>query len=301
MNNNKIDILEFPSNLGLKKKEGVIEPGVKNLPSLFRELNFHNQIKPEQIYSLTPPEYSVDLDQESGIRNANKIIGYALEQSELLSKQLKKDHFQIVLGGDCSILIGNALALKQSGEYALFFLDGHTDFMSSEMSQTGGAAGMDLSIVTGHGHNKMTNILNLKPYFQEKNVFCIGNREYSTDYVSAILGSEIEYLDLSKLRATGLEETIFQFLNCVDENCLDGFFVHVDVDVLDDEIMPAVDSRNKDGLSYDEFSRLLIPLLSSPKAVGIEITILDPDLDKTRKYTTDFIDNFVHIIDKVKR
>ena len=72
----------------------------------------------------------------------------------------------------------------------MFFLDGHTDFILPEISQTGGAAGMDLAIVTGHGHDKLTNIFNLKPYLPERNVFCVGNREYSPEYIQPILGSE---------------------------------------------------------------------------------------------------------------
>lgn len=300
MNSSKINILEFASNLGLKKTEFETEPGVNKLPDWLKKHNFHKQINPERVLRLEPPKYSMDLDKESGVKNAGKIIEYAIEQSKIVSEQLKEDTFQIILGGDCSILIGTSLALKHNGNFGLFFLDGHTDFVLPEMSQTGGAAGMDLAIVTGHGHEKLTNILNQKPYFEEKNVFCVGNREYDKDYVQPILESDIEYFDLKKLRANGLESTAIQFLKLVREQDLDGFFIHLDVDVLNDEIMPAVDSREIDGLTYKEFLELMKPLLSSEKAVGIEITILDPNLDKDGKYTIEFIKNFVETLEHVK-
>jgi len=298
MNSNKINIFEFPSNLGLKKTEFEIEPGVKLLPSWLRKNQFHELINPEQIFTLHPPDYSMDLDEESGVRNAEKIISYSIEQAELLSKHIKQDSFQIIIGGDCSILIGNAIALKQKGEYGLFFLDGHTDYILPEISQSGGAAGMDLAIVTGYGHQKLINILNLKPYFKENSVWCVGNREYNSNIIKPILDSDITYFDLNTLRKTGIENCIVQFLKMVYENELDGFFIHLDVDVLNDNIMPAVDSREKDGLNYPEFNNLLSRLLSSPKAIGIEITILDPNLDKEGKYTTEFVSNFVKVIGK---
>jgi len=298
MNSKKINIFEFPSNLGLKKTEFEIEPGVKLLPSWLRKNQFHELINPEQIFSLRPPDYSMDLDEESGVRNAEKIISYSIEQAELLSKHIKQDSFQIIIGGDCSILIGNAIALKQKGEYGLFFLDGHTDYILPEISQSGGAAGMDLAIVTGYGHQKLINILNLKPYFKENSVWCVGNREYNSNIIKPILDSDITYFDLNTLRKTGIENCIVQFLKMVYENELDGFFIHLDVDVLNDNIMPAVDSREKDGLNYPEFNNLLSRLLSSPKAIGIEITILDPNLDKEGKYTTEFVSNFVKVIGK---
>ena len=298
MNSTVINIFEFPSNLGLKKTEFEIEPGVKQLPSWLRKNQFHDQIGPEQLFSLHPPDYSMDLDADSGVRNAGKIIMYAIEQAALLSKHIKQDSFQIIIGGDCSILIGNALALRQNGEYGLFFLDGHTDYVPPGISRSRAAAAMELAIVTGYGHEKLTNILNLKPYFKEKNVWCVGNREYDPKVVNEISASDINYFDLNTLREMGPESCTSQFLRMVEENNLDGFFIHLDVDVLNDDIMPAVDSREKDGLNYPEFTAILSRLLSSPKAVGIEITILDPNLDTEGIYTTAFVSNFVEVIGK---
>ncbi|MCE7057232.1 arginase family protein [Algoriphagus sp. AGSA1] len=297
MNNNKITILEFPSNLGLKKTDFETEPGVKKLPDWLNKHSFHEQIKPELVFRLEPPEYSMDFDNESSVRNADKIIEYAVAQSKLTSEQLEKDSFKIIIGGDCSILIGSAIALKQKGNFGLFYLDGHTDYILPEISQTGGVGGMVLAIATGLGHKKLTNILNQKPYFEEKYVFCVGNREYDKEYVRPILESEINYFDLKRLRKNGLTKTVNQFLELVRKNNLDGFFIHLDVDVLNDTIMPAVDSREIDGLTYKEFSELLIPLFSSKNAVGIEITILDPKLDTDGKYTIEFIKNFIEILE----
>jgi len=297
MNSNTINIFEFPSNLGLKKTEFEIEPGVKLLPDWFRKNQFHDRIDPEHIFTIIPPDYSIDLDEESGVINAEKIISYAIEQAELLSKHIKKDSFQIIIGGDCSILIGNALALRQKGEYGLFFLDGHTDYVLPELSVSKQAAAMELAIVTGYGHEKLTNILTLKPYFKETNVWCVGNREYASSIVKPILDSDINYFDLNTLRKTGIENCTLQFLKMIEENDLDGFLIHLDVDVLNDNIMPAVDSRENDGLNYPEFTTILSRLLSSPKSIGIEITILDPNLDREGKYTTAFVSNFVKVIE----
>ncbi|GAA3654824.1 arginase family protein [Flavivirga jejuensis] len=300
MNSNKINILEFPSNLGLKKSNSEIEPGVKKLPEWLKRHGFHKKINPEKTLRIEPPKYTMDLDVESGVRNADKIIEYAIKQSKILSDTIDKNIFQVIIGGDCSILIGNSIALKQKGNYGLFFIDGHTDFIWPELSGTGGAAGMDLAIVTGYGHNKLTNIYNQKPYFKEKNVFCVGNREYDPEYVSPILESDIQYFDLKRLRSNGFTKTANQFLELVWQNNLDGFFIHLDVDVLNDDIMPAVDSREIDGLTYKEFRELLTPLLSSKKAVGIEITILDPNLDPKGKYVDEFIKNFIEILENGK-
>lgn len=297
MNSNTINIFEFASNLGLKKTDFEIEPGVKLLPDWLKKNKFHDLIKSEHIFTLQAPDYSMELDEESGVINTEKIVSYAIQQAGLLSEHVKQDSFQIIIGGDCSILIGNALALRQKGTYGLFFLDGHTDFVLPELSVSKQAAAMELAIVTGYGHEKLTNILGLKPYFKESNVWCVGNREYASNIVKPILNSNVNYFDLNTLRKTGIENCTLQFLRMIEENALDGFFIHLDVDVLNDDIMPAVDSREKDGLNYTEFTTILGILLSSPKAIGIEITILDPNLDKEMKYTSEFVSNFVKVIE----
>lgn len=294
-----INIFEFPLNLGLTKKEHETEPGVRKLPDWLKKFGFHEKINPKNIFRLEAPDYAMDFDEETGVKNPDKIIEYAQRQSELILNNFDKSTFTIILGGDCSILIGSAIALKKLGNFGLFYLDGHTDYIPPKLSPSGGVAGMDLAIVTGLGHENLTNIDNLQPYFTEKNIFCVGNAEIDDkEYVGQILSSEIRYLDLYQFRENGFQKTAEDFLKMAEKNGLDGFFIHFDVDVLEDEIMPAVDSRMEDGINYDNLKKLLTPLIHHEKCIGIEITILDPDYDPDGFYTKPFIENLIQIINK---
>ena len=58
-----------------------------------------------------------------------------------------------------------------------------------------------------------------------------------------------------------------------------GFWIHLDVDVLDRSIMPAVDSPNPKGLLFEELEGALRVFLGHGGARGIELSIYDPDLD----------------------
>ncbi|MCG2614512.1 arginase family protein [Terrimonas sp. NA20] len=288
-------ILEFPSNLGLKAPSPGHEPGVRKLPSWLKQHQFHSLINPSATITLEPPPYTMLLDKASGVRNADAIIEYAKKQANLLQEVIESNSFALILGGDCSILIGNAVSLKRIGRYGLFYLDGHHDFMLPALSGTGGAAGMDTAIVTGHGHEKLTDIGGLKPYFNEQHVWCIGNREYDTDYVRPVLESSIHYQDLIAFRKQGANDCVNDFFSMVESEKLDGFLIHLDVDVLDDDVMPAVDSRTTGGITYAELDAVLLPLLRSGKAVGLEITILDPELDPAGLYTKQFVEQFCRI------
>lgn len=293
-------IIECPSNLGLKEPAPGHEPGVKKLPDFLRQFGFHTLLQAVHTTRLDPPAYSMRLDEVSGVRNADAIVDYAKQQADLLERTLADKHFPIVIGGDCSILIGNALALKKRGHYGLFFLDGHTDFMWPSLSQTGGAAGMDLAIVTGHGHPKLTNINKKQPYIKEEDVYCVGNREYTSWYVDTIKNSHIHYRSLEALRLQGIRQVVEAFLQMVNEKNLDGFWIHIDVDVLNDDIMPAVDSRNDEGLSYEEFNQIIGLLVAHEKSCGLNIGILDPELDEDGIYTKEFVKNFCGTMNSIQ-
>jgi arginase len=296
----RVVVIEMPLNLGLKKPSPDREPGVHKLPDWLRQHGFHKLIKADEVQTLTAPPYRMTPDPDSSVLNADAIAAYAKEQATLMKGVLSGNSFPVVTGGDCSILIGNAAALKQQGEYALFYLDGHTDFIGPEQSQTGAAGGMAAAIAAGMGHRKLTALLGQTPYFREQHVWCVGNREYDVAYERPLRESDAHYLHLELLRKTGVESCTSSFLAMVDRYNLDGFWVHLDVDVLDDAVMPAVDSRTPGGLSYNEFNKILSLLLASPKAAGIEITILDPDLDPTGTYTKEFVHNFSQTLNRAR-
>lgn len=292
-----INIFEFPLNLGLIKKQHEIEPGVKKLPDWLRAFDFHKRIAPKNIFRLESPPYAMDFDEETQVKNPHQIIEYAKKQSEIILKNFDKNIFNIIIGGDCSILIGNAIALKKLGNFGLFYLDGHTDYIPPQLSPSGGIAGMDLAIVSGLGHEKLTHIDHLKPYFLEENIFCVGNAEMDDEeYVEQIIHSKIHYFDLENLRKNGFRKTSEDFLQMIHHNNLDGFLIHFDVDILKDEIMPAVDSRMEEGIDYSDLKEILQPLLNNEKCCGIEITILDPDYDEDGIYTPAFVENLIQII-----
>ncbi len=296
MKSRDIIIIECPTNLGLSKLSETKEPGVGKLPQWLKKWGLHSAIAPSKVFQIPPPFYANVVDPVTQVRNVNEIIEFALTQSEVMRGASEGNNFVLVLGGDCSVLIGSGLVLKQMGRYGLFYLDGHTDYITPEQSHTHGAAGMDLGICCGLGHKKLTNILGIEPYFRQTDVFCVGNREYDDDYEKPINDSDVQYYPLQKLRRTGLKETVLNFLEMVKRSKLDGFFIHLDVDVLSNKVMPAVDSPQNGGLTYLELRQILSPLISSELAVGMEITILDPDLDPSGNYTVEFIKHIAPIL-----
>ncbi|GAB2564283.1 hypothetical protein GCM10027190_11990 [Spirosoma areae] len=83
----------------------------------------------------------------------------------------------MVLGGDCSILLGCMLALKEIDHFGLAHIDAHADFYQPEAEPTGEAASMDLALVVGRGPDLLTDIGHQRPHVQEKHVVQLGQRD----------------------------------------------------------------------------------------------------------------------------
>ena len=60
---------------------------------------------------------------------------------------------------------------------------------------------------------------------------------------------------------------------------LGRFWIHLDVDVLDERVMPATDYLMPRGLEWEELAELLAPLGASPAAIGLSVGCLNPEKD----------------------
>lgn len=284
-----VHLIEAPSNLGLQAAPSGVVPAVNQLPAWLKRWGLYEVLAPKDVYTVLPPPYAGEVDPASGVRNADAIGTYSQHLAACITQVVGQGAFALVLGGDCSIMLGVGLGLRKLGPYGLFFLDGHTDYAWPGLSATGGAAGMDLALVTGRGPAKLTNLDGQQPYFCPEHAWSVGNRDTDAAYVAAITASAVQYVDLGALRQQGSQACAQAFLDDMEARQLAGFWIHFDVDVLDQELMPAVDSPQPGGLTYAELAGLLIPLLQSPKVVGLDITILDPSLDPTGDITRQFV------------
>jgi arginase len=65
-----------------------------------------------------------------------------------------------------------------------------------------------------------------------------------------------------------------------------GFWIHLDADVINPSVMPAVDSPEPGGPTIEELVDLLTPLVRHPRALGLELTIYDPGLGPDGSHAT---------------
>jgi arginase len=284
-------IIEAPSVLGLWPS------GVQEAPRVLLEMGLAAGLGIERRIRLEPPPYDPRRDPKTHLLNPAGLLAYTQQLAREIWNALEDKYVPLILGGDCSILLGPALALKERGRYGLLFVDGHMDYWNAELEPNGEAASMDLALVTGNGPALLSNIDGLGPYFRPEDCVAYGARDHlhDKDFVETPYPRELKRIDMKQAHALG-EPGIDQAMSRVTKEELDGFWIHLDVDVLDDALMPAVDYRMKDGLSYEELSRLLGTAFATGKVVGLTLTIYNPNLDPQRSVARKLVAELLKVL-----
>ncbi|MER8073097.1 arginase family protein [Streptomyces sp. NPDC094034] len=276
----RIVVIDAPSNLGLRPPAPGVVPGCYKLAGALREQRIVQRLGAFEGGVVVPPRYDRgDWREGDGVFNAAAIAAYTPRLADRIEHHVRAGDFPLVLGGDCSIQLGASLALRRMGRYGLAAIDGSADFRHAGNSDNIGAAGgEELAIGTGRGQRDLSDLEGLRPYLRDEDVRLFGIRDYDEDR-EELARLRIPTVTVGELREWGAAELAGAVLQTLETPVTDGFWVHLDADVLDPEVMPAVDSPDAGGLLPDELSVLLRTLVSSERCVGLNVTIYDPDLD----------------------
>jgi arginase len=283
-------LVRAPSNLGLRPLRPGHEPGTWRAPRVLTEAGLKSRLAPARSVDLARPRYSTEKQPGTVLRNGPAIRRFNEEVADAVDAALRDRLFPVVVGGDCSILIGALAGARRHGELALVHLDGHSDFRhpgNYEDFPLHSAAGMDLALAIGLGDPLMLRWDGAPdPLVPAERAIQIGEREgRDPDWGwEDIADTAITRIDMFELLERGVAEALSRSFAVLDRTPEMPFWVHLDVDILDQAVMPAVDSPGSPGLDHAGLAALLRGFLASPRCLGLTITIYDPDLDPDGTY-----------------
>ena len=293
----QIAVLDAPSNLGLRPPSPTTVPGCAKAPGALRDHGLVARLGARDAGCLTPPRYDPsNWRPGDGVCQATKIAGYSVRLADRIGAIIDANEFPVVLGGDCSVLIGAAVAINRlaeelGGRTGLVFIDGHSDFRHPGNAEyVGAAAGEDLALVTGRGQVELAGIEHRRPYLRDADVVVLGIREHD-EYRMDLQAAGIATRPVPELRAEGPARTARWALDHLTD-CA-GFWLHVDVDVLDPAVMPAVDAPSDGGIAHRELELLVAELVADDSCLGMEVTVFDPDHDPEGSYAAELTDTLV--------
>jgi arginase len=277
-----MSLVLVPSNLGLSPV-GNRQQGTWRAPQTLLDAGLARALDTDEVFSLERPEYRFDAQPGTRIRNGVSIRAFSLQVGEKVTDILRRGRFPVVIGGDCSVLLGGLYGSRVAGGRGLVHVDGHSDFYHPANYDTsrrlGAVAGMDLALASGRGEDLLTSWPRIgKPLADDADIVQIGQRD------GRLTGTGITQWTVQRVLADGVEVSARAVVARLQGRGLDKVWVHVDLDVLDADVMPAVDSPGSPGFDYEQLSALLRTLCASGRVAGADFAIYDPERDPNARH-----------------
>jgi arginase len=291
-----VSLVLAPTSLGLRPNANGSVPGAWRAPGALMSAGLGKALDAAETFNLTRPHYQSGEKKGTRIRNGHAIRAFSLEIAEKVRGVLDAHGFPVVIGGDCSVLLGGLYGLRLAGGRGLVHIDGHSDFSNPANYDTtkrlGSVAGMDLALASGRGEELLTTWPSVgNPLAADTDIIQIGERESGDpEFYSDFLRTGITSYFVQKVLTDGIAATIARVAAKLEANKLTRVWMHVDLDVLDETVMPAVDSPGRPGLNYEQLSKLMGGLVATGRIAGAEFTIYDPDRDPDGQYARPIVD-----------
>ena len=272
-------IVEAPSALGHIPEH----LGVERAPEVLLGAGLADGLAARRAGRVDAVGYSAERDPQTKVMNPQAISDYSPSLADAVAAVLDEGEFPVVLGGDCSVLLGTMLALRRRGRYGLLYIDGDADFYQPEVNPLRGAASAsDLAFATGRGPDVVTDIEGRRPLVRDDVVvFACRDAADRERRGCQPLPENLLVIDRDQVRCLGAGAAASEAVRYLtrEGGPQDGFWIHLDADVFDETIMQAVDDPRPDGLAWNEVVSALSVAVRSGRAIGLQVAIYNPDID----------------------
>lgn len=193
----------------------------------------------------------------------------------------------LLLGGCCGLVMGAvAGARDQLGRVGVVNVDGHIDAYDNRTSPTGEAADMPVGALLGLGWPDLLAVMGGPPVVIRGDAVVIGARDPDE---AADLGDLPERLgivqrDVAAVLADPGAAGRAATAHFAAEGTAPAYWVHLDVDVLDEVAFPATDYLMPGGIDLEQLAEVLRPIGQDPAMVGFSVGCYNPSKDPDGQY-----------------
>ncbi len=189
---------------------------------------------------------------------------------------IARGEFPLIVAGNCNSCIGTLAGL--GGGVGIAWFDAHGDFNSPDTSVTGFFDGMALNIAVGGSWIAAAHTV---PGFEpvpEAACTLLGVRELDPAERQLLDSSEVSVSCCEELQADGIERAVGRCLQAVGSHAQD-IYVHVDLDVLNQKLVPANQFSPPGGLTPAELSDALRMVRERLNVRAAALTAYNPESD----------------------
>jgi arginase len=254
--------------------------GVARMPAALRAAGLHDALPAlDRVVAVDVGEL-VARRGPAGFLAEDALVRAVVGARDAVGEALARGSVPVVVGGDCPVMLGPLAGLRDVGHRpGLVFLDGHEDAWPPELSPTGEAADSELGLALGLV-GAPPGLDDVLPVVAASDVAVLGARDAAELAAAGCpsLAGVVRLLTGPVLAGDGAAAAVRDAVAAATEDTT-AWWLHVDLDVLSTDALPAVDYPQPGGVGWERLTELAAAALERPGCAGASVVIYNPDLD----------------------
>jgi arginase len=286
--------------IGAPSSAAAFGPGSEKAPAALRAAGLVERLKSAGFevtdYGDCAPRLFADDEEHRRARNLPAIVAGLNDLKVHAEVAIKSGALVLVLGGDCAQSIGLLTGARRYYKHLnLLWFDRDADLNTPASTPSGRIDGMVVAHIIGRGAPELVRFFGETALVREPDVTLFG--------ITRLDPPEQEFLEKSPLRHVSAEAIAAKGAGAAANEALTHlhadtreFVLHLDLDVISQDDIAAVNVPGSGGLSFEDVRASLKQFASSKNLLGLDIAQYNPDKDADGANARKIVDLLVDVL-----
>jgi len=239
-------------------------------------------------------------DPLTGVLESAQVDAATVAIREAVAAELSTGNRPFLIGGCCAMVPGALAGCRDVvGDVGIIHLDGHLDLYDGATSPLGEAADMPLAVGLGFGPASWVAAAG-GPSLAPERTWILGYRDRSEARADGMIMPEdfqppVRCMSTHQMREMGPGLAVTAAVSDLARTAK-GFWVHLDLDIVDPGLFYANDAPVDDGLDWDELVGALQAVIADPGLLGFSLGCYNPEKDPEGRNGIDVVEVFARAI-----
>ena len=269
--------------IGAPSSAAAFSPGTEKAPAALRAAGIVERLQGlgfevTDLGDCAPRLFAED-DEHRRARNLPTIVAGLNDLKARAEVAVKSGALVLVLGGDCAQVIGLLTAARRYyKQLGLVWVDRDDDLNTPATTPSGRIDGMVLAHAIGRGAPELVRFWGEAPLVREPDVTVFGVGRLDPAEQEFLSKSPMRYVDASEVESKGGAAAATEVLVHSHADTK-GFVLHLDVDVISSEELPAVNLPATAGLNLSNVQAALNEFVGHQNLLAWDVAQYNPDKD----------------------
>jgi arginase len=273
----KIALIGAPSSAAAFRAGGEKAPAALRAAGLIERLQSAGYEVTD--YGDCAPRLFADDEEHRRARNLPAIVAGLNELKVRAEVAVKSGALVLVLGGDCAQVIGLLTAARRYHKHInLLWFDRDADLNTPASTPSGRIDGMVLAHIIGKGAPELVRFWGEPPIVREPDASLFGLARLDPPEQEFLGKSPLRHAHATDIQAQGASAAAREALAHMHAEARE-FVVHLDLDVIAEEDLGAVNVPGSGGLRFQDVRQALGEFVAHKNLLGLDVAQYNPDKD----------------------